>query len=140
VNGTPWQVSSGGSRVFQYRLQYLLVVNSQYGVAAGGGWYDADSNATVSVDPTAVSGHRFGGWSGSANSESPIAELRMDSPKQVTAEWVTEVPTSPQISLAIMLALAAIIGIALFSVLRAKGHLRKHSLHARSTLQRLYGL
>jgi subtilisin family serine protease len=140
VNGTPWQVSSGGSRVFQYRLQYLLVVNSQYGVAAGGGWYDANSTATVSVDPTEVSGHRFGGWSGSANSESPIAELRMDSPKQVTAEWVTEFPTLPQINIEIVLVLVAIISVALVSVLRAKGHLWKHSLRARSTLQCLYGL
>jgi len=140
VDGTPWQFSSGGSRVFQYRLQYLLEVNSQYGQVAGAGWYYANSTAEVTVAPITVEGHRFAGWSGSANSESPTAQIKMDSPKQVTAEWVTELPTSPQISMGIMLALAAIICIVLFSVLRAKGHLRKHSLRARSTLQRLYGL
>lgn len=133
VNGTPWVFSSGGIRVFQYRLQYLLWVNSQYGTVEGDGWYDANSTATVTVTPTSVSGHRFAGWSGSANSESPTAQIKMDSPKEVTAEWVTEVPTSPQISAEIILVLVAIIGVALSSVLRTRGPLRKPSLHQAPT-------
>ena len=94
----------------------------------------------VTVPQITVEGHRLVGGPVRRILNRPTAQIKMHFPKLVTAEWVTEVPISPQIIMGIMLALAVIIGIALFSVLRAKGHLRKHSLRERSTLHRLYGL
>ena len=134
TNGTPWQFSSGGVRAFQYRVQYLLTINSQFDNVEGGGWYDANSTATINVTSTMVSGHRFGGWSGSVNSELPTFQIKMDSPKEVTAQWVTEVPISPQTNMGIFWVLAAIIGVALVAtILRTKGLLRRPRPHDEPT-------
>ncbi len=85
--GPPWTFSSGGTRNYTYQEQYYLQANSQYGYAAGTGWYDANSTATASVTPTSVDGHQFQGWIGAIVSSSPTVMVNMDSSKVISATW-----------------------------------------------------
>lgn len=82
-----WTFSSGGEKSFHYNLQYFLNVTSAYGYATGTGWYDANSTAVVSVIPSETEGRQFQGWIGSVTSNSQVAEVRMDSSKEMTATW-----------------------------------------------------
>jgi len=75
-----------------WKTQYYLKVNSNIGDPKGEGWYDGDSEATVSVtSPTGFLIQQFfEGWSGDSTAKSSLITLRMDSPKTVTALWRTD--------------------------------------------------
>ena len=77
-----------------WRKQYLVTVNSEYGIASGGGWYDLGSSAQASV-PTEVdytNGTRrvFVGWSGNYTGASNNVALAIDAPKTLNAQWKTQ--------------------------------------------------
>ena len=78
-----------------YDTYYYVSVSTPVGRASGEGWYAANSTATVAVADTVVelpNGTRyvFAGWRGSLNSSSPSVQLKVDSPKVLTALWVRE--------------------------------------------------
>ncbi|RLF12915.1 MAG: hypothetical protein DRJ62_01390 [Thermoprotei archaeon] len=74
-----------------YRRQYLLSVDSDYGVVEGAGWYDEGATAHLhaprEVDVDVLHKAVFEGWSGDVSSKSCDVTLVMDSPKTVKALW-----------------------------------------------------
>ena len=127
-----WTFSSGGTKNFAYQLQYYLQVNSQYGSTTGAGWYDANTNATVSVYPTTVGSHDFLGWSGAIITNSPNFTIKMEASKQVTANWSPALPAVTNQSyapapVALLIALLVVASaLALGFILRRRGRLRQH--------------
>jgi hypothetical protein len=75
-----------------WRHEYLLTINSEYGEPEGAGWYREDETASLSVEP--VQGflvrHIFDGWSGDLTDNDADSSVVMDSPKDVTANWRTD--------------------------------------------------
>jgi hypothetical protein len=99
------ETGSTVSVVAVYDTYYYVSVSTPVGRASGEGWYAANSTATVAVADTVVelpNGTRyvFAGWRGSLNSSSPSVQLKVDSPKVLTALWVREyyVSASPPLS------------------------------------------
>lgn len=87
VSGSPWEFSSGGTRQFDYRLQYYLEVTSPYGYPVGTGWYDANITVTAGVYPLQVPGYHFQEWTGSVTSPTSAVNVTMNSEKQLVAKW-----------------------------------------------------
>jgi hypothetical protein len=85
-------VSGAGIYTADFNREYLLTIISDFGQSFGEGWYQADSLAILSMSSIEEvdKRHIFNGWSGDFSGTSDIAELIMDSPKTVTAEWQTE--------------------------------------------------
>jgi len=85
------QMNSPHVVVAQYTQQYYLTVQSQQGVSSGQGWYNAGSNAQISVTtpPSPMFGVNwvFDGWQGSTQSSSQSATVLMNGPMTVTAMW-----------------------------------------------------
>ncbi len=77
-----------------YKTQYLVTLQSQYGAATGAGWYDAQSDAPVSVqtevDYANATRRVFAGWVGDYSGASPGVDLHVNAPKTLTAKWITE--------------------------------------------------
>ena len=75
-----------------WRTQYLLTINSDYGAPAGAGWYGEGTTATISVEPVqgSVIRHIFDGWSGDLTSSTASASVTMNAPKVITANWHTD--------------------------------------------------
>jgi uncharacterized repeat protein (TIGR02543 family) len=75
-----------------WRNEYRLTINSEYGEPEGAGWYDEGETADVSVEP--VQGflvrHIFDGWSGDLTDEDAESSVVMSSPKVITANWRTD--------------------------------------------------
>jgi len=83
----------------EYKTQYKLAVNSEYGITTGSGWYDAGSTAEFSVTATVpesgVMGslgvkYVFKSWTGDSSETTPQATILMNSPKTVTALWTKD--------------------------------------------------
>ena len=74
-----------------YAAKYMLNVVSAYGQITGSGFYDEGATATIGIEPLSIgeiiSDRAFAGWTGATSSDSPRAEIVMNSPKTVTAEW-----------------------------------------------------
>jgi len=72
-----------------WRTEYLLTIESDYGEPEGQGWYDVGSTATISVAPTEglIIKHVFTGWGGDFTGNTPTATLTVNSPMVVTANW-----------------------------------------------------
>jgi len=80
--------------VAHYGTQYRLTILSDYGVTTGEGWYDAGSDATLSVT-TQVEGsfgvkQVFDRWTGDIQSPYPTETVLMNSPLTVRALWRTD--------------------------------------------------
>jgi hypothetical protein len=96
VSGNPVQATmdSPHTVVAHYKTQYLLAVDSEYGYAEGGGWYDAGSSATISVTTQVDTSYGvrqvFDRWTGDFQSTSPVATVTMNSPLSVRAAWRTD--------------------------------------------------
>ena len=77
--------------VAQYTQQYYLTVQSPQGVVSGQGWYNAGSNAPISVStpPSPMFGVNwvFDGWQGSTQSSTQSTTVLMNGPMTVTATW-----------------------------------------------------
>ena len=87
-------VNAPTSLVAAWRTQYLVDINSEYGTAQGGGWYDVGSSVQASVPPEIdyANGTRrvFAGWSGDYSGASNNAALGVDGPKTLNAQWKTQ--------------------------------------------------
>ena len=77
-----------------WKLQYLLRIQSPYGNPQGSGWYDANSNAQVSIQPEVDYGNRtrrvFAGWTGDYSGLGNSLTLQMNSPRNLDALWATQ--------------------------------------------------
>jgi M6 family metalloprotease-like protein len=78
-----------------YVTQYLLSINQNGGSTTPGGWYAANSVATVSANATSDlipnwSRLVFTGWSGDYNSSAPALSLTMTKPFILEANWVKQ--------------------------------------------------
>jgi hypothetical protein len=86
-------ISTGGVFSANYKDQYYLHVNSDYGQPEGEDWYDSGSTAGISVNtPVEDAGIKyvFNGWSGDYSGDTASASVLMDKPKTVSADWRTE--------------------------------------------------
>jgi hypothetical protein len=114
-------LASGGMDqvlVANYTTQYLLSINSPFGSTSGTGWYDANSNATISA-PAFVPGPGISGYLGvgyilahwSTNTGGTVGSnvILMDGPKSLTAVyWLTIVePTFLEVLIASTVAVVA---------------------------------
>jgi subtilisin family serine protease len=81
--------------IISYTPQYLLTVKSPFGLTSGGGWYDANSNATVAA-PEIVPGPGVMGYFGvqyvltywaTSRGGTRSNLILMDGPKSVTAVY-----------------------------------------------------
>jgi M6 family metalloprotease-like protein len=78
-----------------YKTQYYVSIASEYGTPDGVGWYDVQSNATISIQSpinATQQGVRymFTEWSGDYNgTRNPIA-LQVNQPLNLTASWKTQ--------------------------------------------------
>jgi hypothetical protein len=76
-----------------WKTQYYLTVNSEFGNVGGQGWYDQGTSVSatiVSLVAAEVDGARqmFNGWVGDASGVNSSSNLMlMDSPKTATANW-----------------------------------------------------
>lgn len=82
-----------GDRKFTaiYSAQYLLTVASEKGTVSGGGYYEEGKTATISISSVTAGnlliGSSFNGWTGDIRSATQTADVVMDGPKTVKAEW-----------------------------------------------------
>jgi M6 family metalloprotease-like protein len=78
----------------QWKTQYLVQVLSPFGNPQGSGWQDAGGYAQVSIQPQVDSGNRtrrvFSGWAGDYSGSETNVDLKVDSPKVLIANWVTQ--------------------------------------------------
>jgi hypothetical protein len=80
-----------------YRTQYRLDANSPYGTLSGPGWYYENTDADLTINPTAVPAegilgligvrHIFDHWSGDCSLAQPECRLVMNSPRSAIAVW-----------------------------------------------------
>ncbi len=77
-----------------WKTQYLLTLQSQYGSPIGAGWYDAGTQAAISVPSqityTNATRRTFTGWTGDLSGLSNNVTLRVNSAKTITAQWSTQ--------------------------------------------------
>ncbi len=77
-----------------WTAEYLLTVLSAHGTPQGGGWFRSGFTAHISVDEfvAGATGARyvFSGWTGAITSSQRLADVLMETPATVTAEWTTE--------------------------------------------------
>lgn len=145
VNGTPgvryvfaqWNDGSKGisrtltvtqetSLTATFKTQYQLEVISDLGNPEGAGWYDAGTEATLSVtSPVSADGlvemlsgmHVFDHWSGDCAATTETASVIMDGPKTVTANWHADNTMPYTVLAAIMAATVVALG---FHVVRKR--------------------
>jgi hypothetical protein len=121
VSANPVQVTMDTPHtvVAHYKTQYLLTVDSEYGYAQGGGWYDAGSSATLSVTAQVDTSYGvrqvFDRWTGDFQSTSPVATVTIDSPVAVRAAWRTD-STVLYATIALAIAAAFALGIGLTAI------------------------
>jgi hypothetical protein len=75
-----------------WRTEFLLKLNSEYGTPAGAGWYDEGESINISVEPAQgfIIRQIFDGWTGDlANAQSTVT-MTMNVPKVITAVWHTD--------------------------------------------------
>jgi hypothetical protein len=79
-----------------YHREYFLQLNSIYGNPTGIGWYEDGSTATINIEKELVMPGFFGflggkiifdKWNGEFQSRNNIADVYMNSPKIITANW-----------------------------------------------------
>jgi hypothetical protein len=77
-----------------WKTQYLVTLNSEYGKALGGGWYDVGASAQTSVpaeiDYTNGTRRLFVGWLGDYSGATPTVALTVNAPKTLNAQWETQ--------------------------------------------------
>jgi len=85
-------ISRGGVYTANYTTQHQLLIESAHGEPEGEGWYEAGSTTTISVVSSEgrIIRQVFTGWSGDFSGDKPTAQLIMNSPKTITANWRTD--------------------------------------------------
>jgi subtilisin family serine protease len=108
--------SSSGAFKPMVRVQYLLSLESQFGVTEGAGWYDRGSYANFAVRPTEISkgfpqllgvGFFFDHWIDDHGNRVASGSLRMDSSHALRASWdIRLVDLRPVLVLVILIVMA----------------------------------
>ncbi|MBI2185021.1 MAG: PQQ-binding-like beta-propeller repeat protein [Thaumarchaeota archaeon] len=88
-------INSPKKIVADWKTQYFLKIDPQGGIASGEGWYDANSEATVSAqspsnEVPASSRLVFKSWSGDVVSDSPTIKVKVDRPILLSTNWRTQ--------------------------------------------------
>jgi hypothetical protein len=85
-------MNSPKSLTGNWRTEFLLTLNSQYGTPTGAGWYKELATAHISVEPVVGSIIRqiFDGWSGAITSTDANTSVTMNEPKIITSNWHTD--------------------------------------------------
>lgn len=119
--------TESGNLTATFKTQYELKATSDFGDPQGGGWYDAESTATFSVTSPQPETGLFGSlggkkifqeWSGDSTADTSMAEIVMDGPKTVQAQWTTD-DTQPYIILGgIAVAVVAVVVVILMLMRR----------------------
>jgi hypothetical protein len=95
-------VNSPTSLMAAWKTQYLVTVQSEYGSASGGGWYDAGSPVQVSIQPGLEYSNQtrriFTGWTGDVSSTNTDFTLTANGPINAVAEWVTQYQITFQVA------------------------------------------
>src|SRR5208282_2810643 len=77
-----------------WERQYLIQIQSPYGLAQGSGWYTAGSFAKISVQPEIDFNNRtrmlFTGWTGDFSNPDANTTVQVESPKLINATWTTQ--------------------------------------------------
>ena len=86
-------LTSNTTLIATYRTQFLVSINSQYGIPSGSGWYDENASDTVSVNST-VNGppgtrYVFVAWNGDASGQDDPMSFYVTSPMNLTVSWNT---------------------------------------------------
>lgn len=79
-----------------FRLQYYISASSEVGHVAGGGWYDQNATATITVSPPMIRDrvngtlviHRFNGWSLDPRDRNVVLTMVVTKPTEVEARWL----------------------------------------------------
>ncbi len=76
------------------RTKYELQITSQKGSPTGAGWYWDGDNAYVTVETPIYQNNKtrftFGSWSGDFSGSNPEADILMNRPKTINANWDTQ--------------------------------------------------
>jgi len=84
---------------YEYKRQYFLRIESEYGNVTGSGWYDEGTKAYVDIYPLEIKitllrfierELLFTGWKGDIETSDPNTFVDMDSPKTLEAEWLSK--------------------------------------------------
>jgi len=109
------QMNTPHKVVAQYKQQFYLKVATDQGVPAGEGWYDANTDAQISVSTPQSPSYGvkivFNGWQGDVQYVSQSTKVLMNGPKTVTATWRTDATVLHQTILGIGLAAALVIAV-----------------------------
>ncbi len=75
-----------------WRTEYLLKLNSEYGIPAGTGWYNEGETVSISIEPAQgfLVRQIFDGWTGDFTSTQSNVTLTMNSPRVISAMWHTD--------------------------------------------------
>ncbi|WP_455368735.1 hypothetical protein [[Eubacterium] cellulosolvens] len=102
--------------IVRYQIQYQLSLLSEYGTISGGGWYDENSTAKITLDVNMgepVHGGlgilAFDGWSDNHESKNLNHEVYMNEPKKIEARWAFKTADSPIFIFALMSAIISVI-------------------------------
>lgn len=72
----------------QWKVQYMVEIQSPYGNPQGAGWHDSGSDLQISiqsqVDPSNRTRRIFNGWSGDYSGNDAVFTLKINSPKILT--------------------------------------------------------
>jgi hypothetical protein len=80
-----------------YRIQCYVSTLTEFGKAAGEGWYDYNSAATITISPIVIQDrinersviHRFDGWSLSKQNRTASLSIAVTEPLKIEARWAT---------------------------------------------------
>ncbi len=106
----------------KYQEQHYLQVKSEFGNPTGSDWYTKGSRATIQVEKElpilgfwgSLGAKRiFTHWTGDVSSTNNIAELTIDSPKTVIAQWRVD-STMPYLILTLIVIVIVIIVLLIF--------------------------
>ena len=105
----------------RYQTQYHLSLHSEYGTIDGGGWYDENSTAKITLyinqDEPVHKGLgilTFDGWSDNFESKNLNHEVYMNEPKKIEARWTIKTTDSPLWLFAFASALISVITILIY--------------------------
>jgi len=109
-----------------WRNEYLLTINSEYGEPTGAGWYKEGESAAIAVEPVQgiIVRQIFDGWTGSLTDTAATANVNMDAPKVITATWHTDfLQLYILIAVVVVLIAGAIVTVVLVRRHRAKANI-----------------
>ena len=114
----------------RYQTQYQLSLLSEYGTISGGGWYDENSTAKITLDVNlAESVHgglgilAFDGWSDNLESKNLNHEVYMNEPKLIKARWTFSTTDSPIWIFAFVSALISVITFLIYLMTFRRGRM-----------------